>query len=91
MKEATRLVNVIKNDILYRIRTGFPDEVVRWLDSCVAITADGFNVSPLLGSGGVDGKLEMSANFMKNVVAILDADQATRINWIKHAILGQES
>lgn len=89
LKEATRLVNVIKNDILYRIRTGFPDEVVRWLDSCVAITADGFNVSPLLGSGGVDGKLEMSANFMKNVVAILDADQATRTNWIKHAILGQ--
>lgn len=89
LKEATRLVNEIKNDILYRIRTGFPDEVVRWLDSCVAITAEGFNVSPLLGSGGVDGKLEMSANFMKNVVAILDADQATRINWIKHAILGQ--
>lgn len=89
LKEATRLVNEIKNDILYRIRTGFPDEVVRWLDSCVAITADGFNVSPLLGSGGVDGKLEMSANFMKNVVAIFDADQDTRKNWIKHAILEQ--
>ena len=89
LRESTRIVNEIKNSILYRIRSGFPDEVVRWLDSCVSITPEGFNYSPLLGSGGCDGRFEMSANFLSNVIAIFDTDQDTRRHWAEHAVLRQ--
>lgn len=89
LKEATNLVNETKNNILYHIRTGFPDDVVRWLDSCLAITPNGINYSPLLGSGGCDGRLEMSVNFMSNVLAVFDADRDTRKRWFEHAVLGK--
>lgn len=57
-----------KEWVLAQCRTQFPDEALDWLDAAYVLTADGSRFPPLLGTGGNDGRLEFSNNFMQNVV-----------------------
>jgi CRISPR-associated protein Csx17 len=87
LRRATRRVEEIKNAILFEVRSSFPDEVVRWLDACVAILPDGFGSSPLLGSGGCDGRMEFSANYLSNVLIFHQEEVEQREQWVKVALL----
>lgn len=90
LKEATKSVKEIKNTILGNVRNSFPDEVVEWIDACLSITSDGFLSAPLLGVGGLDGRLEFSANFLSNVLDFFDLEQRERFSWIENALFAKE-
>lgn len=57
-----------KEWVLAQCRAQFPDEALDWLDAAYVLTVDGSKYPPLLGTGGNDGRLEFSNNFMQNVV-----------------------
>ena len=63
-----------KEWVLTQCRTQFPDEALDWLDAAYVLTADGSKFPPLLGTGGNDGRLEFSNNFMQNVVLALNLE-----------------
>ena len=64
-----------KRWILAQCRARFPDDALGWLDAAYVLTSGGAKYPPLLGTGGNDGRLEFSNNFMQNVVLALDLDQ----------------
>ncbi len=63
-----------KEWVLAQCRTWFPDDALDWLDSAYILTSDGSKFPPLLGTGGNDGRLDFSNNFMKNVVLAFNLD-----------------
>ncbi len=79
-------VKELKNNIVKGLRNSLPDEALPWLDACMAIESEGFIPAPMLGSGGVDGRMEFSANFLSNLLKV--AESAESAGWLRHAILG---
>lgn len=65
-----------KEWILAQCRARMPDEALDWLDAAYVMTGRGAKYPPLLGSGGNDGRLEFSNNFMQNVVSALNLEQS---------------
>ena len=63
-----------KRWILAQCRAQFPDDALAWLDATYVLTSGGVKYPPLLGTGGNDGRLEFSNNFMQNIVLALDLD-----------------
>ncbi|MYE39314.1 MAG: type I-U CRISPR-associated protein Csx17 [Chloroflexi bacterium] len=64
----------LKEWTLAKCRAEFPDDALDWLDATYVLTAYGARFPPLLGTGGNDGRLEFSNNFMQNVVSTLNID-----------------
>ena len=53
-----------KEKLLLRCRNTFSETALEWLDSAFVLTDDGAKYPPLLGTGGNDGRLEFTNNFM---------------------------
>ena len=64
-----------KERLLAECRARFPDEALDWLDAAYVLTADGARYPPLLGTGGNDGRLDFSNNFMQSVALALNLDR----------------
>lgn len=65
------LQSLEKEQILASCRNELPDEVVNWLDSCFALGLERVSYFPLLGTGGNDGRLEFTNNFMQRVANVV--------------------
>lgn len=61
-----------KARVLDACRGLLPDRALEWLDAAYVLTEDGAKYPPLLGTGGNDGRLEFSANFMKRLTELFD-------------------
>ena len=64
----------LKEWTLAQCRAAFPDDALDWLDASYVLTTGGARFPPLLGTGGNDGRLDFSNNFMQNVVSALNID-----------------
>lgn len=64
-----------KKWILAQCRSRFPDDALGWLDAAYVLTSGGAKYPPLLGTGGNDGRLEFSNNFMQHIVLALNLGQ----------------
>ncbi|HQX49858.1 MAG TPA: type I-U CRISPR-associated protein Csx17 [Planctomycetaceae bacterium] len=84
LAEVKKRVKEIKNGIVISLRNDLSDQTQAWLDACMVIDLDGFAAAPVLGSGGVDGRMEFSANFMANVLTLLSSEQRER--WIEKSV-----
>lgn len=60
--------------LLGEMRARLPDEALAWLDAAVVLGVDKPLFPPLLGTGGNDGRLDFSNNYMQRVVACLGED-----------------
>ncbi|MYB39816.1 type I-U CRISPR-associated protein Csx17, partial [Candidatus Saccharibacteria bacterium] len=60
-----------KPSLLAECRNWLPDAAVSWLDAVYVLTGADSELQPLLGSGGNDGNLDFSSNFMKNLRPVL--------------------
>ena len=63
-----------KEWVLSQCRDQFPDDALDWLDAAYVITTGGPKFPPLIGTGGNDGRLDFSNNFMQNLVSALNLD-----------------
>ncbi len=60
-----------KESLLVRCRSELADEVVPWLDVCFVLGEDGPSFFPLLGTGGNDGRLDFTNNFMQRLADVI--------------------
>ncbi|HET8553405.1 MAG TPA: type I-U CRISPR-associated protein Csx17 [Rhodanobacteraceae bacterium] len=83
-----------KARLLTRIRASMPEEVLDWLDAAVLITADSPQYPPLLGTGGNDGRLDFTNNFMQRLGEVMDLNgeahpSALSDNWLQMALFAK--
>lgn len=64
----------IKETLLKLCRNTFPDDALGWLDAAFVLTQDGVRYPPLLGTGGNDGRLDFTNNFMQRLTEIFDPE-----------------
>lgn len=69
--------NEDKNTVLQQIRNSFPDAFLVWLDAALLISQDKTFFPPLLGTGGNDGNLDFTNNFMQRQLQLFDAKDGT--------------
>src|SRR6476646_5490379 len=71
--------NELRSAILRRCRNEFPDTAVEWLDAAIAINSDNKrDFAPIFGTGGNEGRLDYTNNFMEYLVELLLADDSWR-------------
>ena len=64
--------SVSKADLLRTLRAQLPDSAIDWLDAAVVLqAADDPGFLAMLGTGGNDGRLDLSNNFMLRMCALL--------------------
>lgn len=61
-----------KQQLLTMLRAQLPDAALPWLDAAILIGEDNPRYPPLLGTGGNDGRLDFTNNFMQRLVELLD-------------------
>jgi CRISPR-associated protein Csx17 len=75
-------------------RNALPDGCVEWLDAAVGISAEGKRAfAPILGTGGNEGRLDYTNNFMEYVADLLIApDGKTPVAaLLRNALLGADT
>lgn len=76
--------------LIRRYRRELPDEVVAWIDAAMVIQQDGQGFAPLLGTGGNDGRLDFTQNFMQRIVALGLHNEAGAVaqpqTWLDNAL-----
>ena len=85
LKDAKAAVKSLKDRIVYQVRSQFPEESLAWLDACMVVGTDGFKTAPVLGAGGVDGRMEFSANFLSNALLVVTDPRSE--GWLRAALL----
>jgi CRISPR-associated protein Csx17 len=59
-----------KGPLLRRLRRQMPDAFLAWMDAAMVLERDDPAYAPLLGTGGNDGRLDFSRNFMERLVRL---------------------
>ncbi len=63
-----------KRALVMQLRAHLPEECLAWLDAAIALTGEKLGFPPLLGSGGNDGNLDFSSNFMLRLADVIDPE-----------------
>jgi CRISPR-associated protein Csx17 len=63
-----------KARVLHLLRGSLSDVAVQWLDAVVVLIGSGAKYPPLLGSGGNDGSIDFSKNFMQRLLLVIEAE-----------------
>jgi CRISPR-associated protein Csx17 len=82
----------LKEKLLTLCRNRWPEHALEWLDSAVVLTGDGAKYPPLLGTGGNDGRLEFTNNFMQHLTNVFDLSNGGPApmsgHWLDNALFG---
>ncbi len=76
-----------KERLLHRYRREMPDEFIRWMDTAIILQREGQAFAPLLGTGGNDGRLDFTQNFMQRLVDQLHLTDETKGSGTKPLLL----
>lgn len=78
--------------LLQRCRNTFTESALNWLDAVLVLGQDGPKFPPLLGTGGNDGRLEFTNNFMQRIAEVIEtkSGQPTENSerWLRAALFG---
>ena len=78
--------------LLQSCRNAFPEDAVCWLDAAFVLGKNGARFPPLLGTGGNDGRLEFTNNFLQRIVEVMDPQTgeptANSRRWLRAALFG---
>ena len=58
-----------KMKLVSTLRAEYPDRTLDWLDAAVSLSGSGLAYPSLLGTGGNDGRLDFTNNFMRRLVS----------------------
>lgn len=79
-----------KEKLLLRCRNTFSETALEWLDSAFVLTDDGAKYPPLLGTGGNDGRLEFTNNYMQRLTEVFnlanDAPAPSSPAFLRHTL-----
>lgn len=81
-----------KEKLLKQCRNTFPDDALDWLDASFVMTDQGPKFPPLLGTGGNDGRLEFTNNFMQRLTEVFGLGTKKQADmspaWLKNSLFG---
>jgi CRISPR-associated protein Csx17 len=81
-----------KTQLLQLCRNSFSEDALGWLDAVFVLGQDGAKFPPLLGTGGNDGRLEFTNNFMQRITEVMDPatgePTAESARWLRAALFG---
>ncbi len=84
-----------KARLLQTCRNELPEPALDWLDAVFVLGHEGPKYPPLLGTGGNDGRLEFTNNFMQRIVEVMDpvSGRPTKPSeiWLRTALFGTPS
>lgn len=63
-----------KDRFVEMLRATLPDDYLNWLDAALLVTSEKTKFPPLLGTGGNDGNLDFTNNFMQRLVSLIEPD-----------------
>ncbi len=66
--QAAKPSNEVKERLLRRYRRELPDSFVEWMDCALVLQSEGQAFPPILGTGGNDGRLDFTQNFIQRLV-----------------------
>lgn len=79
--------------LLRKLRGLLPDSALDWFDASVLLSGDSAQYPPLLGTGGNDGRLDFTNNFMQRLGEVLslsnNAPSQESIDWLRTALYGE--
>lgn len=80
-----------KKRLVSELRRRLPDEALPWLDAVLVLNADDWGdprlgFPPLLGTGGNDGRMDISVNFMMRLREVM-TDSRSR-GWLEDSLYG---
>lgn len=78
-----------KTELIQQLRSGLSDSALEWLDAALVLTNEGERFPPLLGTGGNDGRLEFSNNFMKRIADLLLGNTPPATQLIRGVLFGE--
>ncbi len=78
--------------LLQSCRNAFPEDALEWLDAAFVLGHGGTKYPPLLGTGGNDGRLEFTNNFMQRIAEVMDPKSGAATGeshrWLRAALFG---
>ncbi len=84
-----------KENLLRRCRNVLDDRALAWCDAAFVLGQDGAKYPPLLGTGGNDGRLEFTNNFMQRVGEVFDpatgVPTANARDWLQQALFAENA
>jgi CRISPR-associated protein Csx17 len=85
----------MKEQLLHLCRNTLPDDALAWLDAVFVLSQDGPKYPPMLGTGGNDGRLEFTNNFMQRVTELINLGNgqptAESERWLRAALFGSSA
>lgn len=87
-KERKAVRTKYKQLFLQRCRAELPDVCLPWLDATCILGGGDTVFSPLLGTGGNEGRLEYCSNFMRHVAKIFACQPEKSRAWLEGALFG---
>lgn len=75
--------NEDKAIFLARLRNQADESLLRWMDAAVILAEDSPRYPPLLGTGGNDGRLDFTNNFMQRLVLLFEPESGKPRNETK--------
>ena len=95
VKVAARPEEANKTHFVAGLRGCLPDAALDWLDAALVLSGDQLSFPQLLGTGGNDGRLDFTNNFMQRLISLFDvitgepAEFATRL--LRTALFANET
>lgn len=82
-----------KARLLVAIRSQIPDSALGWFDASVLLAGDSPQYPPLLGTGGNDGRLDFTNNFMQRVLDVLPSNDESAaqasLGWLRTSLFAE--
>ncbi len=88
----------VKTRLIRRYRRELPDSFIDWFDSAIVLTGADQMFAPILGTGGNDGRLDFTQNFMQRIVdigmpdergAIVKKTRNRSLGWLRNALFNE--
>lgn len=79
-----------KTTLLATVRAQVPDGALDWFDASVVLSGGSAQYPPLLGTGGNDGRLDFTNNFMQRLLEVTDPEQQSLSgHWLATALFAE--
>ena len=80
-----------KTGFINLLRARLSAEACRWLDGAIALTMEGPRYPPVLGTGGNDGRLDFSNNYMRQLMKVTQGESDVSREALRAALFSEPS
>ena len=78
-----------KTGFINLLRARLSAEACRWLDGAIALTMEGPRYPPVLGTGGNDGRLDFSNNYMRQLMKVTQGESDVSREALRAALFSE--